>query len=599
MRDLGAEGEAAWETLRQHVEWAEGVWFGWLFVAAPRDVQELISRLDGAPDVRGPSLVVPLTTVEDTLARVLGVEARDRRAVWIVGQGLEPADWERLHLRLNERRERLRRHLAGPLLLVGRPEWKEAARRGAPDLWSQRVVVLEWEAAGAHSGSPGRAGSALAMTADGIRPRSEVTAPDATLAARGLGRALARGDVEAEAVARTRLSAAHLADGRPGDAREAAVAAVAIAPRGAVRSRALAALAEAEHAIGDVSGAETHYGLALREPSAPGGDEAAEWLTQRGHALQAADRLSEALDSFAAASRAADSPLRRSIALDALGDVALRLGELDRASAAFRESLEIDRALQATNPADPDTSHRVAIALVKVGDVAYDRGDLAAAREAFTESLMLLRRVRSIEGDLPEVLDHLAGVLLRNGDTACARGELERGRDSYDESLGLFRNLRRSRGDQPDILMNLSVALNKLGFLASAGSNLPAARTAFEESVTLCRQARSARGDLPSILRHLLVAVGNLSRIALAEGDTETARSGWMEALAICRQLRAARGVIPETLRDLTIALTHLHNVAPSSALRAEAIEVATELMTRWPNPDHASIMAQARALPE
>ncbi|NJL26787.1 MAG: hypothetical protein HC897_02365 [Thermoanaerobaculia bacterium] len=53
--------------------------------------------------------------------------------------------WRKLVVLMNERRERLRRQVAGGLVLVAPRELKPIIREMASDLWSIRAIVLELE----------------------------------------------------------------------------------------------------------------------------------------------------------------------------------------------------------------------------------------------------------------------------------------------------------------------------------------------------------------------------------------------------------------------------------------------------------------------
>ncbi|RME24594.1 MAG: hypothetical protein D6798_10845, partial [Deltaproteobacteria bacterium] len=202
--ELSASGEAAWQSLRQHVEWAEGFWLAWVFTDHPPTAEELRRRLAAASI--HPMQVFDLQEQAD-VARILRGLLADEPApeghVWVRcrettgdSAGLRQA-WTELHLRLNERREALRTRLRAGLILAGPRAWKADARDAAPDLWSIRSLVLEADAT-----VPVRSG-----TADRSRQAHQVRAPaSARLARRALQRALKSADPAAEAVARTRLA---------------------------------------------------------------------------------------------------------------------------------------------------------------------------------------------------------------------------------------------------------------------------------------------------------------------------------------------------------------------------------------------------------
>jgi hypothetical protein len=71
---------------------------------------------------------------------------------WVEALHLQPGDgaerpwreaWLELVSRMNERRDALRRHLRGGLVLVAPPEMKLSMREAASDLWSIRALVVE------------------------------------------------------------------------------------------------------------------------------------------------------------------------------------------------------------------------------------------------------------------------------------------------------------------------------------------------------------------------------------------------------------------------------------------------------------------------
>lgn len=587
MRDLGPAGEAAWQTLRQHAEWAEGVWFGWVFVAAPLAVEELVARLDSMADVRGPSLVVPLTDVEGVLTSVLGDSARNRRAVWIVGQGLDPAEWERLHLRLNERRERLRRHLAGPLILLGRPEWKEVARTAAPDLWSQRTVVVEWVP------------EVGLVVPEREVPRWEPDrhVPDAALAARGIGRAIARGDAEAETEARVRLSEAHLAAGRPADARDEGIAAVAQAPPGGVvRARAYAAAAEAEAALGDLAGASAHYGLALQEPLAAG-EDAAWWGLKRGRVLVEAGRLDEAQRAFMDASRRATNTRTLSLVLLDLGQVTHALGDWEEAQRAFKQALELGRQRRELEGDTTDVLRQLALALDGVGGAARTRGDYQGAAASLSEALAKVRELRAALGDEPEVLRDLVVALNQVGRIAFEVGDLEAAGSAFAEALAVGRSLRAIVGETPTVLRDLSVVLNRLGLVLQETGDLSAAFATLSESLELRRRLRASRGERPTEVRDVSVSLDFVGEIARRRNDFAVAKAAFAESLALCRQLRVACGDLPHVFHDLAISLLRLHSVTPDPSLLSEALSLATEMHERWPSNHTEEFLTHVRAV--
>jgi len=83
---------------------------------------------------------------------LLAPEQQAARCIWVQALSIDSAGreeqpwaeaWGELFLRSNERRDALRRHLKGGLVLVAPMAMKVLVREAAPDLWSVRSIVIE------------------------------------------------------------------------------------------------------------------------------------------------------------------------------------------------------------------------------------------------------------------------------------------------------------------------------------------------------------------------------------------------------------------------------------------------------------------------
>ncbi len=154
---LDPQGQAEWKRLESQIELAEGFWLGFLFTPSAETAGLLRERLESELKRRGHALLVrDPSTADDLVASLSWLtadETRDAPYIWL--QAIRPVDgrtkageswsraWETLLLRLNERRDALRRHTGGGVILVAPPAVKPLARDAAPDLWSIRALVME------------------------------------------------------------------------------------------------------------------------------------------------------------------------------------------------------------------------------------------------------------------------------------------------------------------------------------------------------------------------------------------------------------------------------------------------------------------------
>jgi hypothetical protein len=154
--------EAEWLRLRRQIELIADTpefWLGFLFLPSPEAARVFRERATQAMEAHGRSVLVIHPETPDHLRNgvlpiLFGEEAGQAGCVWVdavqkdpFGQVSSPWGdaWSWLVLRMNERRDALRRHLRGGLVMAGPPEIKPQIRDGASDLWSVRSIVIDVE----------------------------------------------------------------------------------------------------------------------------------------------------------------------------------------------------------------------------------------------------------------------------------------------------------------------------------------------------------------------------------------------------------------------------------------------------------------------
>jgi tetratricopeptide (TPR) repeat protein len=592
--DIGPGGEAEWQRLRRQVELAEGFWLGFIFSPSPLSSGVLRRRTDRLLRAQTRRLEVfqPETpsALKGLLPTLFTPEAASAGCTWVEALHLDPGGgaerpwreaWLELISRMNERRDALRRHLRGGLVLVAPPEMKHSVREAASDLWSIRALVVELPlvAEGSLREFPLNTGSFSERGLSGRGPEAEALTEFALAESeRLLGKAT--GDEPRTMEVLLRRVDALLSSGRTGEAVETARRARELAckdSRGEPRLQAttLHKLALAERAHGDSAAAAEHLEQAVKVLGSRDNryralllDELASLALWRGDLVSALAALEEAL-SLRWQLRAAlgDTPetLRDlSVALTNVGDVQRRLGHLLAASAAFEESLALARQLRASRGDTPETLRDLSVSLDNVGDVQQHLGNLPAASAAFEESLALVRQLRTVLGDTPEVLRDLSVSLANVGDVQRYLGHFPAASTAYAEALPLARQLRVALGDTPQALRALSISLNRVGDVQQRLGHLPAASAAYEEALTLRIQLRAALGDTPEALRDLFVSLNRVGDIQRRMGHLPAASAAYEEALALARQLHKLMGDIPQAFEDLAISLSQVADIRES-----------------------------------
>ncbi len=468
--ELGEAGEKQWTRLRAQIELASSFWLGFVFSPSPRSVIVLRERAERLLRTQTQTLLLVQPKSPDELRKVLPFLLENPGPVsagcsWIeaVRQDSPGAPeqpwtqaWDELFLRMNERRDALRARLQGGLVFAAPPGIKPRVRDAAPDLWSVRSLVIDFEAISS-VGSAMREPSSVTA-----RAVERLPAPDPELALAEAGRRTAKGAEVSQALALGQAAEGLLAEGRTEEARKAAVKARELVrgESGLAEARALALLARAEEAVGDPAAAADHI----------------------EQAIYLARRLGEDLVPIGW--------------LDTAGSMAHARKDLAAALAFYNEVEVIARKRWTSGGDAPKTLRDLSVSLERVGDIRGENGDLAAATAAYEESLTLRRRLRELRGDTPEALRDLTVSLHRVGNIRRNSGDLAAAAAAYEESLTLCRRLRELRGDIPHALRDLTISLNLVSDIRHKTGDLVGAAVARDELQALTRPKSAPRKPL-------------------------------------------------------------------------------------------------------
>jgi tetratricopeptide (TPR) repeat protein len=339
---LGREGEAEWWRLRRQLDLADRFWLGFLFSNDPRVALVLRQRTAGVLR-SGARILIELRpgtpdALQAMVAELLQGPGDPAGCIWLEALqadrpgGEEPwaAAWQELLLRLNGRRERLRRHLDCGLLLAMPSGLKDAVRRAAPDLWSIRGLVLEPPSPPVPDVAP------VVVPAPAELPEGAEPVPGVELQIGGEPQG-------SDARALLRRAEGLLLRDQPRQAMSAATRALEQLDRShPLAAQALAILARAKAADGDAAAAIEHLQAALQ--------------------LSGEQKRSDVFLYY----------LWLKLALD-------RLGDLELARTAADGFLGLARQLVERNGESPESLRDLSVSLDNVAGVLQRTGDLGAA----------------------------------------------------------------------------------------------------------------------------------------------------------------------------------------------------------------------------
>src|SRR6266566_2387313 len=245
------------------------------------------------------------------------------------------------------------------------------------------------------------------------------------------------------------------------------------------------------------------------------------------------------------------TPSVRAKALYATGDMALNVGDPDRAQVLFEAGLALSRGLG-------DTAV-IALFLYGLGWVGWYRGNYTAARSLAEEALAFWREV----GDK----DRIAWVLHLLTSLASQQGEYDRARALCEESVTTHRESGNNVG--------LAHELYELAWLLFVSQGDPATVHALlEESLTLCKEL----GDKLGLANYCSLA----GQRALQQADAATARSLIEEGLVLFRETGYRLEGISESLSLLGKVAAVQGDYTAARALYEESLAFPMRVDAVW-----------------
>ena len=412
---LDSQGEDAWQQIRRQFELANQFWLGFVFCPAPRAVAVLRRRTEQILKYRAQRLRIIRPSVPDDfgsfLPAVFEPASAQAGCVWIesihtdspTGHTTESGGWtlawDSFLLRANERRDAMRRHLDGGLILAAPPNVKPRVRDAAPDLWSIRSLVLDLHPSRI---APGGGVKRNSLLTEESHRKSEDFLSDASID-------VEFGLAEAERIARR-------VEGAQGYSSHGLVRILLRAVEGLVEQ------GKTQDAVD-----RARIAVAMLRGQSGGEHLLADALSSLSRAARANDDLSVALEcleeSVAVRRRLRDDHRETSramrdlsINLGDLGNLRLECGELSAAAAVYEESLALRRRLLDAYDETPQALRDLSISLNRFGDVRLECGETSAAAAAYEESLAVCRRLLDACGETPQALRDLSISLGRLGD---------------------------------------------------------------------------------------------------------------------------------------------------------------------------------------
>jgi tetratricopeptide (TPR) repeat protein len=231
---------------------------------------------------------------------------------------------------------------------------------------------------------------------------------------------------------------------------------------------------------------------------------------------------------------------QRAEALRQIGSSRLDQGDMDGATEALNESLEISERLAVKDPSRLDWNLALAEGHFWVGYLHWQRGDLAAASGQFLEQLSVVDALAAAESDNPERLSQSGYAWTNYGRVLELSGQLEQARKAYETVMDIFEQVAVMQPDNEDVQLEIGFAHNNLGKLKIALGMIDEAEKHFEIDLEIKQQNADKKPSHNLRKEDLAVSHYWLGIILQSRGELDEATTQGERALKILDELLVA-----------------------------------------------------------
>jgi len=300
-----------------------------------------------------------------------------------------------------------------------------------------------------------------------------------------------------------------------------------------------------------------------------------------GDVQDASAAAGQGLDIFRklAAADEDDAQTQRDLAVSLieLGDAKLMGGDHAGSLAAYQESLDIARKLAAHAQGDSEAQRDVSTSLDRLGNLKFQIDDRLGALAVDQESLEIRRMLAAKEPGNAQAQRDLSVSLNKLGDVRLQAGDRAGALAAYQESIAITRQLAAQDPSNAQAQRDLSRCLDRLADVRLQGGDQTAALAALQEAHDSALRLAALDQSNAQAQREVLVSASALGDVKLQAGDLPGALAAYQESLGIARKLAAQDQSNTEAQRDVSASLSRLGDEQLQAGERAGALAAYQE----------------------
>ncbi len=190
-----------------------------------------------------------------------------------------------------------------------------------------------------------------------------------------------------------------------------------------------------------------------------------------------------------------DELLSHSKALHQIGDVRYHQGDFPAAAQAFRQSLDLARALSDRDPANTDWQFALGQSHFWVGFLLHEQRDLKGALDQFREYLDIAQALVTKDPKRQEWQLELAYAHSNVASMLQLLGDLPKALSAFETSAQILQRMIDDDPESSDLLVELAIVNSKVGRVLREQGHLQEALTTYRDNLDLRRRLLAAEPD--------------------------------------------------------------------------------------------------------
>jgi tetratricopeptide (TPR) repeat protein len=262
-----------------------------------------------------------------------------------------------------------------------------------------------------------------------------------------------------------------------------------------------------------------------------------------------------------------------------LGNVYLRLGQLDEALDAYQIAHMLAQQLATNDPQNSRRQRDLSVSYENLADILAAQGEYEQALAQYTQSLAIREKLVASDPknsdwqrDLSVSFNKVAGILEAHGERELALG-------LYTQSLAIREKLAASDPKNSDWQHDLSVSFDKVAGILEAKGEHEQALALYTQSLTIFEKLAASDPKNSDWQHDLSVSFDRVAGILAAQGEREQALAQYTQGLAISEKLAASDPKNAQWQIDWVVSLVGLARVAPTTTVRNARYDQALALL--------------------